>query len=61
MTLSAGELGHRPDTDLQKHVGDSSPASLDVAGEVEKMTLANKLVLVHSEYMLDVSPLPSDS
>ncbi len=39
MTLSAGELGHRPDTNLQKHVGDSSAASLHVVSEVEKNDL----------------------
>lgn len=46
MTLSVGELGHRPDTNLQKHVGGSSAASQDVVSEVEKMTLTNKLVLL---------------
>lgn len=44
MTLSAGELGHRPDTNLQKHVRDK--ASLDVVGDMEKMTLTNKLVFI---------------
>lgn len=46
MTQSAGDLGHRPDTNLQEHVRDSSAASLDIVSEVEKMTLTNKFVLV---------------
>lgn len=44
MTLSALKLGRRPDTNLQKHVRDK--ASLDVVGDIEKMTLTNKLVFI---------------
>lgn len=43
--MSAEELGHRPDTNLQKHVGDTSAASLDIVSGAEKMNLTNELVL----------------
>lgn len=44
MKLSVGERGHRPDTNLQKHVGDFLVACLDVVSDLEKMTLTNKFV-----------------
>jgi len=41
-----GELGHWPDTNMQKHVRAPLPVSLDVVGELGKITLTNKLVVV---------------
>ena len=42
MTLSVKEMGHHPETNLQKHVRVSYVASLGVVLDTGKMTLTDK-------------------